>query len=220
MLKKTIIILMSCCLLLFSSSCSSNKSTVTLGDVLEDPIVVEPELAELKSITELSALECYYHRVIKYKKEDADKVFGFTDSTGKTWGLGNKDLHFWLEYDCEVKIGLDGTLVTMSVLKDKVTITLPEPHIISIREIEDSYNSESFILAKGSADITPDDMQIALKIAEEELRELVYSDQQLFQSALDRAKSLLKTYIDSVGDATNVEFEITWEYIDSQGNPL
>ena len=50
-------------------------------------VELEPQDSQMKAIFELATMDCYYHNVAKYLKEDA---------SGMLWW--EKDRHFWVEY--------------------------------------------------------------------------------------------------------------------------
>lgn len=74
----------------------------------------ELQTSKLKAVSELAAIECYFHNVEKFTEEDAERFLWI-----------KKDKHFWVEYDVVAKLGIDASLVDMKVKKSQVTITLP-----------------------------------------------------------------------------------------------
>ena len=80
---------------------------------------ITPQASQMKSICELATMDCYYHNVAKYSKEDA---------SGALWW--KKDRKFWVEYAGVVTIGIDTTLVNIEVNDDNVTITIPPAKVL------------------------------------------------------------------------------------------
>ncbi len=166
--------------------------------------LAQPQLSELKNISELAVLECYYHNVARFHEENA---------TGALFW--KKDKHFWVEYDGIVRVGVDASLITMSVSGDKVTITLPPAQLLSSTVVQTSFHPDSFILAKGSAKIEPEDSVLAFAEAQDNMRLAASQDTALLNTAHDRVKLLLTNYVENLGSALGISYQIQWENLET-----
>ena len=162
----------------------------------------EPELANMKSICELAVMDCYYHNVAKYEY----------DGSGILWW--NKDRRFWVEYSGIVRLGIDASLVEMSVDGTTVTITLPEAKIMGCSVDSTSLNEDSFIVEDGSAKISAEDEVEAFAQAQAQLEAQAAADTAMLFNARERAKDLLGEYVMNFGEMAGVEYTIEWVYLD------
>lgn len=187
-MKKIISIFLVIISLLLTTSCNTNKTDV------------KPELTQMRAICELATLECYYHNVAKFKQE------------GKNWW--NKDKHFWVEYDGVVKIGIDASLIEISVDEnDTVTITIPQAKVLGCTVNSESLKQASYIVDSKSAKITAEDETMAVKQAENKMLEAASSDNALLKNSQERAKELLKNYVDNIGSCVGKQYNIIWKDI-------
>ena len=185
-MKKIISILLIVITLLSMSSCTVKK------------LEVKPELKQMRAICELATLECYYHNVAKFYEE------------GKNWW--DKDKHFWIEYDGVVKIGVDVSLITISIDEnDIVTITIPEAKVLDCTVNSDSLSDASYIVDVKSAKITADDETNAMTQAKTKMLETAKADNALLISAQERAKELLENYVNNIGDSVGKQYTIVWK---------
>ena len=162
----------------------------------------EPELANMKSICELAVMDCYYHNVAKYEY----------DGGGILWW--NKDKRFWVEYSGIVRLGIDASLVEMSVDCTTVTITLPEAKIMGCSVDSASLTEDSFIVEDGSAKISAEDEVEAFAQAQAQLEAQAAADTAMLFNARERAKDLLEEYVMNFGEMAGVEYTIEWVYLD------
>jgi len=176
------------------------------------------EESQMKSIAQLATMECYYHNVAKFK-EDVGGIF--------PW---NKDKHFWVEYSGSVKIGIDASLVKMTIKEDVVTIQIPEAKVLSYKANNETITEDSFIVAEKSAKTTAEDATKAFMVAQENMVIEASQDSALMASAQQRAQKIIEEYIDSIGKAVGREYRVEWEYLTdissgtestnpSEGNP-
>lgn len=168
---------------------------------IEKP-VIKPEEARLKTICDLATMECYYHNVAKYEKPEA---------SGYLWW--KKDRRFWVEYSGVVVLGIDTSQVNMQIDGSKVRITIPEAEVLRSRVHKDSLTEESFYVDPNSAKVDSDDQTEAFKDAQAKMEEEARSDKVLLANAQQRAKELLESYINNLGDESGIEYEIEWEYL-------
>ena len=183
----------------------------TACDQKEEAPTVEPDVTEMRAICELSTMDCYYHNVAKYFEKDAQKGF---------WGIGKKDKHFWVEYSGVVRMGIDASLVNIKVEDTLVTITIPEAKVLKCTVDSDSLSQDSYIVDTDSAKVKAADEVLNFAEAQRQLEETAAKDKTLLANAQQRAKSLLKEYINNIGEAVGKEYKIDWIYVDASGNPL
>lgn len=195
-MKKIVALFMAVLMFILCSSCGSQIEPA------------EPEIVQMRSICELATMDCYFHRVLRYYQEDAEKG----------WFGISKDMNFWVEYTAVVSVGVDASLVTMQVSETEVTITIPPAEVFDIAV--DDLTQDSFIVDKKSADVKAEHEAAAFADAEKQLREAVESDATLLASAQSRAMSLMEDYIKNLGDLVGVEYSINWVYVDGSGNPI
>lgn len=71
-----------------------------------------------------------------------------------------------------------------------------------------------------SAKVKAADEVLNFAEAQRQLEETAAKDKTLLANAQQRAKSLLKEYINNIGEAVGKEYKIDWIYVDASGNPL
>lgn len=210
MMKKIVILFLVFVMLTGCAACGVSGDEKETAET-ETEIKTDMELQEtqMKAICELAVMECYYHNVAKYFEEDAVKKWG---------GLVKEDKRFWIEYEGVVKLGIDVSQVGMTVDGTRVTVTMPEAEVLSCEVDSDSLSEDSFIVDGDSASIDAEDEIKALDTAREQLEEKIANDRVLLASAKDRVKTLLKEYITNIGNAIGVNYTITWQDVDADGN--
>ena len=178
---------------------TENSETETKSNA--EPIL--PDLGQIRSICNLATMECYYHNVAKSVKEKGSGI--------AHWG--EKDRIFWIEYTGIAKVGINMAEVAMEVNGENVTVVLPQATLIScgIEEIDES----SFVYSKDSSwnknPVSAEDQTAAVNQAQEDMKANVENDAALLASARDRAKKLIENYIEKLGEASGVEYTITWK---------
>jgi hypothetical protein len=191
-MKKILISFVTLIIVLTLSSCQT----------VEEP-TIELKVTQMKSISELAVLDVYYHNVAKYIEEDAS---GF-------W-FWKKDKNIWVEYSGIVKIGIDASLLELSVEGDTVTITLPDAQILDTKVDEDSLTADSFIIAVDSAKVTAADVTKAIGDAQAKMRGVAEQNTTLIDNANQRVKKLLSDYVDNIGQITGIDYKIVWQEIE------
>ena len=169
---------------------------------------ISPQISQMKSICELSTMECYYHNVVKYNEPDA---------SGVLWW--KKDRKFWIEYSGIVTIGIDASRVVIEVDDESVTITLPPAEILSSRVDQTTLNEESVYIAADSAKVEAEHQQAAFKDAQERMREQAENDTALLAAAQQRAQKLLEDYVNNIGTCIGKIYTIKWVYLDNVQKP-
>ncbi len=168
---------------------------------------MKPDVTSMRRICEFAVYEAYYHNVAKFYQKDASGVL-----------FWKKDKHFWVEYSGTVKIGIDVSLMSLSVDGNKVTIELPQTKVLGCNLVTNTLNPDSFILAKDSAKATMDDGFQALEAAQKEMENEVSENRILLETAQDRIKGLLQGYVDGISNLTGKQYYIEWIYLDGNGN--
>lgn len=187
-MKKLISLIVSLVSIVLCTSCEAKTQ----------PIEMQPQTSQMKSICELATLECYYHTVAKYYEKDAE---------GFIW---KKDRKFWVEYSGIVTVGIDTSLLKMEIKDNLVTITIPEAEIQACKVDERSLSQESFIVDKNSAAVLAEHQQAAYKDAQQKLEEAARNDITLLTNAKIRAKELLENYVKCIGDLMGKEYIVTF----------
>lgn len=193
-LKKMKIHLLLFILVLFLSSCQNN----------ETPSEVEPQLTQMRAITELATIECYFHNVAKFKEKDAEGML-----------FWKKDKHFWIQYSGVVTLGIDVSQLAVEVDNEVVRIIMPKARVLRHRVDESSLSRESFIVEKNSAKISTEDEIKAFAEAQEKMVLSASQDIALLASAQHRAQVLLEEYINNIGSAAGKQYTIIWEFLDT-----
>lgn len=174
-----------------------------VDDIKKD---ILPQVSQMRAISELAVMECYYHNVAKYLEEDAG---GFL-----SW---KKDKRFWIEYSGTVKVGIDASLVNLEISGDVVKISIPKAKVLNEGNIgETNLNEMSYIVAKNSVDIKAEDEKEALKVAQAQMVKIASEDKVLLESAQQRAKMLLENYVKNIGDAVGKEYVVEFKISDEQ----
>ena len=172
--------------------------------------IPEPQISQMRAICELATMECYYHNVAKYHETGIQ-----TDWFG--WFHGEK--HFWIEYAGVVTVGIDAALVTIKVSGENVEVTIPPARVLGSSVDAATLTEDSFIIADGSLDIKAEDQTKTYTEAQYQMELAAAQDSTLLANAQERAKALLKNYIDNVGEALGVTYKITWVEVDETGTP-
>ena len=193
-MKKVILVLMSFILVVTLSGCSKYRD-------------VKPSLEQVRSISNLSTLDCYYHNVAKGEK---------TKGTGIAH-LGEKDRKIWIEYTGIVSIGIDMKKVDMKVKGSNITISIPKAEVLSVEIDDDSFNEDSFVTNDDSFfnknKITSNDQKKIIKEYLDTMRNEASNDEELLKKAQNRAKSLIKSYIDEISNLSGINYTIEWKEV-------
>jgi hypothetical protein len=160
----------------------------------------------------LATLKCYYHNVAKSTKE---KGSGLTH-------LGEKDRKFWTEYSGTATIGVDMSKGSMEVNGTEITIYIPEAEILSIKL--DSHTISEPIVEQDNNwnknEIGADDVTKAVNDAQESIIAQIENDSSLLVDAQDRAKTLIKNYIDQLNVVFDTEFTIKWQTVHNTSSDI
>ncbi len=165
----------------------------------EEKKEVKPHITQMKSICELATMECYYHNVAKYEKEDVEGIL-----------LWKKDKKFWMEYSGTVTVGIDASKLSIEVKDDIVKITMPEAEVLANEVNEEEFNEDSMVVEDGSAKVKAEDQTAALKKAQKNMVKEAKNDTVLLANAKERAKTLLEEYVNNIGNAVGKNYTIEW----------
>ena len=101
----------------------------------------------------------------------------------------------------------------MDLNEQTITITIPKAQILDIQL--DTYNKDAYVINNDGINDNPisaEDQENAIQVSKEQLEESFANNTALLNSAQSRAKELIETYINQVGNATNIKYNIVWEY--------
>ena len=158
-----------------------------------------PQVSQMKAITELAALEVYYHNVAKHKEKDASGIL-----------LWKKDKHFWIEYSGIVKVGIDPSKLIIKIDENIITVQMPDAEVFSTEVEQKTFNKDSFIISKDSAQPSAEDETLALKTAQDSMKSAVSQDTTLMDTAKQRAQKLLEEYISNLSQVFGKEYSVVW----------
>ncbi len=195
-MKRFMILALVAILGVMGTSCGEEKSSVQM----------RPEASQMKSICELAVMDCYYHNVAKFEKEDAE---------GFLWW--QKDKKFWIEYSGIVRLGIDATLVEVRVDDELVTIKIPPAKVLDCEVNSASLNEDSYIVDIDSARISAEDEVRAFEEAQRQLKENASKNSALLAEAQQRTQSLLEDYVTNIGNAVGIDYSIDWIFLESDG---
>ena len=104
----------------------------------------------------------------------------------------------------------------MKIEGNNVTVTLPDAELLGIDIDEKSLNKNSYFVDEdrwwNKNKITADDQTTAIKKAQDTMKETVNNDKTLLLKAQERGQKLIENYINSIGEITNNNYNIKWEY--------
>lgn len=166
---------------------------------------VVPELEQVKSICELSTIECIYNNVAKGEKTKGEGLAH----------IGEKDRKYWIEYQGYVKIGIDLSQVEMTMDGETIKISLPDAQIQAVGIVDGSLTEDSVISSADSIwnknEITAEEQKNIIADAQKKMEEEVKANKGIMSKATKRAKILIENYIQQLGNSTGVTYRIEWE---------
>lgn len=162
-----------------------------------------PEAEQIRSICQLSTLECYYNNVAKSTKT-ADHFW-------------EKDRELWIEYEGYAIIGIDMNQVSFELNENHITITMPSAEILKSGKNTETLNKDSYICSKDGIlfknPVTVEDQEIAIAAAQQAMLDTIRQNSALFLQAEQQAKDLIENYINQLGKISGTTYEITWQWI-------
>lgn len=166
--------------------------------------VQDPNLVQIRAISDLATLKLHYHNVAKSFKTKGDGILH----------LGEKDREYWLEYTGVARVGIDTSKVNMKLNGEKVIVSIPKAKVLSITEHPSEYKIIKSDDGWNKNKITADDQKDAVTKAQNKMKETIEGNEQLLFQAEERAKTLIENYIKQLGSATDINYKIEWEYIE------
>ncbi len=173
-------------------------------ETLSDEPAFVPEIAQVRSICELSTVKCIYHNV----------AYGIQYSGTGLAHVGEKERRFMQEYDCEVEISYPVDQISMTQNGTEIRISLPEPNI-STRKLPESIDQYSYI-EEPDQDVQKNPIRTetimeAVELADENMIDDIKNNSSILANAESQAKYLIENYIRQIGSLTDVEYTIIWE---------
>lgn len=175
--------------------------------------IIEPELDKQEAntsrqisessiirICELATLDCFFHNVTEWS------FTGDLTHAGKT---------IWMEYDGNIRAGINGSQVTISDPDENgvVTVAIPSPVVLSkdldentIYEIDKEDELWSFLPVH--AKITAEDRREALAKAQSEMESGASKNEMILGMAKERAKKIIEKNIVALGDAAGKHYTV------------
>lgn len=163
---------------------------------------------DLVKICQLSTMDCRYHSYIMSSAKNTDiwsKVFNPDSETSCL-----------MEYDGTYSIGVNFKSIT--VADNIATVTLSAPYVLSVR-ISQEENPTIYIYNENSTfkifnnKLGLNEADELYKLAGQELKADVERNQLNFEEALNNAKNLISAYIESIGKATETEYQIVFNIV-------
>lgn len=192
----------------------SSEDTEDVEELLGEEIVdLEPDELSVKNICQLATLECYFNNVAKAQK---------TGGTGIAH-LGEKDRVFWVEYSAVATLGVDASQVSIEVVDNMIYVFIPDATVLEkVTIVPDSYNKDSVIQdidgKLNSNDITASDITLAVDASLAALQADVEGDTVLLGNAKDRAKVLIKDYIEKINEYSGKQYIIVFRDPSEKGD--
>lgn len=195
-------------LLCLTTGCADKKNqnteAVTQEITTDREAEVVPELSQIKNICELATLRCEYHNVAQSTKESGTGIAHF----------GEKERDFWIEYVGQVEISYDADYIKMEQNGTRITITLPAPKVTCTVQ-PDSWDENSYVIESDQwiqkNPITADDQTKAIREANEQMEQDVRNNSSLLNTANLQAQELIRNYINQIGNATGVTYQIDFQ---------
>ena len=186
-MKKIRLFVLLCLGLLTMTGCSKNST--------------QEEFSLINKICELATMKCYYHNVAQVE-QDAEGAFSFLN-------VGYKK--YWVEYSGYVSVGIDVSQVRIQGPDSNgvVEVFVPDAQVQTVNLDNDSI-SDPIVETGLFTKVKMSEKLEALGKAQEEMRKAAENDRALLVQAKERAKSLIKEYIENVGDLVGKTFTVRW----------
>ena len=172
-------------------------------------VQAEPDFSDVKEVAKLSALECYYHNVVKYSRASDGYLFNLIDN--------QKNLRF--EYDGIVEMGLNVEKVSISSPDENgiVTITIPEVEILEHPDIDTNSMTDPIEINgwQWFNHVSADEKKQAITDAQNDLLEVARNDVGAKAQAAQRAKDILEQYVKNVGEAIGKTYTVKWAQVEN-----
>lgn len=160
----------------------------------------------IRQLAELATLEVHYNGVIKQQQDNADQGWWF--------GIGSKDLDFWMEYSGTAEYGVDLSTVHLSVNDGDVVNVLMEDAKVLRVELDQDFDEDPdayIFAAKKSLEPTSEFQQQAREAARQELQERADADETFKKMARERAEYLIEDYIQQIGKLQDRNYTVSFQ---------
>ena len=181
----------------------------------------EINLENIFSVLEFSTLRCIYNIVATTNKPKSYLPF-LPKEIDPTY---SNDI-FWLRYKVRVDIGFDLSEVEVNISQNEINIKLPKAKILNIPELDiDSINNNDyeFVIADfehvlkidndkilASTHIGENEQKVAIKKANENIKEEINKNNEIFDMAENRLKKMIKAYVDTINLMFHKKYIIKW----------
>ena len=163
----------------------------------------DADFTGVRAVSELSTLKCYYHNVATVDVPASGPL-------GDLLKMGYKRI--WIEYSGTVEIGIKNVsdiYIGTPNANGVVEVYVPQPEIISVNLDKESIGDP--ITETGLfTGITAEEKMAGIAAAQENMQKTAEQDQALLTQAFDRARRLIKGYIENVGTAAGREYTVQW----------
>lgn len=180
---------------------------LTLAACQSNPMIKKLEIKEMRAIAELATVESYFHNVAKSDNPSNKEWF-------EIWK--KKNVHFWIEYDGVVSVGIDVSKLKMEVDTNVVTISLPEAVVLNARVNELTLTKDSFYYDEDSEKPSAKDEKEAFKQAQQNMINAAESNSALLMNARENAKELLENYVKTISEVTGIDYAVEWIYLENE----
>lgn len=165
----------------------------------------KPTLEKIKEIAELNTLTSFYHNVAKKTKEPG----------GGFWNIGKTEREYWVEYTGKARIGVDFKNIELEENGTDLTVTIPGARVLNVGIVSDTYSPDSIFSSKdnfwNSNKITVEDQKDAIKKGQDAMELAIWQNSSLLCNAQYRARDLIEAYIESIGQAAGVNYNISFQ---------
>ena len=151
----------------------------------------------IRDICELTTLKCRYHNVAIGEKD------------GGFLGIGYKEL--WVEYDAEIRVGIDvnEVIIEQPTSDGVVRIYVPEATILS--DAVDTASMKTLVRDDGLfTNLTLEDEKKIVLEAHANMKENALTEKYIFKQARDNAKKLLQQHVLNIGEQTGKTYTVEW----------
>ena len=162
----------------------------------------QPDFTGVRAVAELSTLKAYYHNVAEANDEASGPLAGLLKT-------GYKRL--WVEYSGTVDIGIDVGELSIDPPDDSgnVTVHMPDVKVLDVYldrgSVADPIQEQGLFVK-----INAEEKMNAIAAAQEDMRKKAESDSTLNAQASDRAKQIVKRYVENVGIAIGEQYQVRW----------
>ncbi len=159
---------------------------------------IAPNLLDIRQVSNLAVLECYYHNLVELKNASGLKQ--------------------WIDYESKVKLGIDVSLVEIKVNNTKITVSIPSAQIIGesvimIPSIDVLTEQPGFFEGFFKAPITNENQITAVSEAKRNCKETIQENQLLMRNAQTRAMKIIENYVQQISEMSGKQYHIEWNFI-------